>query len=898
MDETIESRIGGLEALIKGNPYVAENYDKLVGLLQVSSNPLKIHDVYKRKLELFRLKQSELITWYDTLLKIQDDDLQHASSQVEYFESLLSDCPDVNTWKRYLSQCNTLIKMEIIDDEDYKLLLQRALNDCVYDFVNSHEIWQIILSYFYKHYLNTESREDWEYLIKLHLKRLSHVHERLEDSFSDFSTLISKHDSENYDQQLKNANRIYSKTKSQLHYYEKFELQIKTTPSNPQIYIAYIENVGKYDPNSMLTILNRSIQEDYSWSNQWQSVWMAVIYQLYTREHKSGLLESILLKFIRTFPNSCIPYAEFIQNCLQFDYGETLFTRIKHRIDSIDLMHNSEYSEWKLVASAILKYRFDAKDKINLDIDALEYLEFAIEYNNDISHTIEKLACSIFQKLGDIEQASNIVDLMVNKFNNQVDVWLYMINFLINNSASTELIRETFQNAISFVEVLDNPERIVQEWLIFEQVNGDVKTYRSTVLECNVVTKLIENNRDQPEPEPKPVKSNQKNENKRKIEEETEPVRSREEFTVKVSNINCRKQDLITMFQDCGEIREINLLEDNALIEFTNDQSVLSALTKNHKQINESDIVVTKLGNSTLYVNNFPSTYTQAQIKEKFESIGPTVSIRFPHQNNPNKTKRFCYVQYVNPDDAKRAIVLYNGEKLHDEQFNTDFTLQVSISRPQEKKPRGSAISDRKIRVSNLSFELTEQEIKDIFVNCGSVDSIVIPRKNRNHANEGVAIIVFQDLESVSQALELNNTEIRGRKLNVEKPKPHQSHQLNVRDFNKVKTIGLTNIDTTLSSNDIKAQLESKFGSIEKVMTMPETASALVEFSSPSSAGKVSMVSDKIRLGQTEATITDMNSVVYTPVASVSTSTTTTTSAKSSQPRIMVPASVKRRKKN
>ena len=86
------------------------------------------------------------------------------------------------------------------------------------------------IRFFKQKYINSKDIEDLQGLIKLHLKRLSYPHRQLDESFSEFSSLISEFDNENYDERMTMATKIYSKTKSKIPYYETYEIALKKTP--------------------------------------------------------------------------------------------------------------------------------------------------------------------------------------------------------------------------------------------------------------------------------------------------------------------------------------------------------------------------------------------------------------------------------------------------------------------------------------------------------------------------------------------------------------------------------------------------------------------------------------------------------------------------------------------
>ena len=88
---------------------------------------------------------------------------------------------------------------------------------------------------------------------------------------------------------------------------------------------------------------------------------------------------------------------------------------------------------------------------------------------------------------------------------------------------------------------------------------------------------------------------------------------------------------------------------------------------------------VYRLQNALLFVNNYPSTFSQATVKEMFEKIGPVAKIRFPNQTL-KKIKRFCYVQMISNEDAQKIIDQYHGQKYDDPNLGGEFSWEIKFS--------------------------------------------------------------------------------------------------------------------------------------------------------------------------------------------------------------------------
>ena len=70
--------------------------------------------------------------------------------------------------------------------------------------------------------------------------------------------------------------------------------------------------------------------------------------------------------------------------------------------------------------------------------------------------------------------------------------------------------------------------------------------------------------------------------------------------------------------------------------------------------------------------------------------------------------------------------------------------------------------------VNNLSFKVTEEELRSFFEESGKVASVKIP-ENFEGKSRGYGYVNFVEVSSVEEALKRNGEEVRGRKIKVEK---------------------------------------------------------------------------------------------------------------------------------
>lgn len=882
---------------IDSDPFNPEKHDDLMGLLRRDKNQLiELHEARKYKHQHFVAASGELAEWLGELNGIEDIATRN-NAILEFYSLVISDFPTVYYWVKYIE-----FAMEVLDTDSLKQLFTRALNDVAYDFKDCHKVWNLVLGYFTAELENGGGDEEGvQTVLKLHLKRISYPHAELDQSLQDLSSYVSKYDSQNYEKHMVAASKIANRTKKNLRHYEQLEAEISNDPSSPLPWTRYLQSVAKYgnkaDFFSVSTIFHRAIQVSPGHPD-WIQIWLTYIYIIYERPLNEYTLLSTLSKFIRMYPNLATSYAEFIRNCLSFESGEGYFVLVMERLTSLDLMHKVNYDEWKVVALAILAHRYrlvsQNPDTVSeLYSDIFKYVEFAVSSNNDIFHSVEKLAVSIFEELDDDEQAEEVIDQMLQAFGEQTEIWLYAFAFYKSKKKSVDFITDMFERAVSSAASLDWPERIIEEWLRFEQIHGNIDSYKKALIISNkemskIVSSRIQENllvQETHDEEPFTHK-------KRKIRS-LEEKRSRENYSVKVTNLpdHTSKEDLIKFFDECGSINNVSLFVEEgkqcATLEFTNEQEVFTAMTKSLKKFGENTITVNQLLQCTIFVTNYPASISQQDIREMFSQIGTLVNVRFPVQKS-DRVRRFCYIEYAEPELAKRAIATYNGKTLKDSLSNKESTLKVAISEPRQSGSRDVPISERKARLTNLPFNLDEEAVKNSLSTFGKIFQVILPRTSRKRdftkKNDGIAIIVFETIEGLNKAIELRSIQLENRKVDI--AKHHIDHTQG--NFNDLATIGVQNVDETISSDQIKAFFSEKIGPVSKVELFPSHNAAVIEFSKVADAGRASISLTEAQLGEKNIIICAKSDIM---------NLTSGGTVASPPKKLMVPATLRKRRR-
>ena len=250
--------------------------------------------------------------------------------------------------------------------------------------------------------------------------------------------------------------------------------------------------------------------------------------------------------------------------------------------------------------------------------------------------------------------------------------------------------------------------------------------------------------------------------------------RDRENSTITVKNLplSVQELDIKKFFRDVGTPVAIGILQDRsgetvtAIVEFENREDVLSAKTRNGKELNGNEVHIQSGSQSTLYVTNYSEEYDEGAMRKLFDSYGEIISVRFPSLKFDNR-RRFCYVQFLTSDMAKAAEAAMDGKAL-----DGSHELIAKISDPDAKKQRSGAQAEgRELFVKNIERNAPDQEIKKFFEQYGNVVSMNIV-KLPNGKRLGTAFIVFSSADEATAALEANNKPFHERILHVEIANP------------------------------------------------------------------------------------------------------------------------------
>ncbi|KAK7346133.1 hypothetical protein VNO80_20648 [Phaseolus coccineus] len=185
----------------------------------------------------------------------------------------------------------------------------------------------------------------------------------------------------------------------------------------------------------------------------------------------------------------------------------------------------------------------------------------------------------------------------------------------------------------------------------------------------------------------------------------------------------------------------------------------------------------------TIYVGNLSCGVEQADVENLFKECGGIVYVH-PHTDHEGRPKGFVHVEFSTAEAAQKALVLDRTE-LFGRPIRVELAREKSYSYSRShwsnSFQKGERIQSLTAYVKGFDCSLMEEEIKanleEHFGCCGEITRISIPKFYDSGAFKGFAVLDFKDLDSVKRALELDQTEIGGYTLLVEKARPRRDNQ-------------------------------------------------------------------------------------------------------------------------
>lgn len=884
-NQSLESSIANLEAETLETPFVLAKHNNLVVLCRATTDYRRLHSAYVRRSQNFLPSPHDVSEWERDLSRIGDDLLRNKLLQ-EMYDIVLEDYPVSKYWAAALN-----LQINCVDNashESITRLFAKALQDCCHDYENSTEVWNIVIGY-HEDSLKSNA-EKWPLVWSLFTKRLSYPHPEIEETLSRLSSLVLAFEGENYENKMKEANKIAANTRRKQQHVERAELSLQA--DDPDSWKSYLETTAQHSQAlaPVSTLFYRflvTFDQTEIKRNERIGVWLFYIQCCHDFSESTSVVLAVR-QCIRAFPDSGLVFTESFYNCAFLAECDGLFEALIERINAIDLWKSLTYIEKEELRIAIITQQFrrttssnDPADLVEMHKNILQYLDEALAQTEFVCARGLRFVLHIYMHQGNAQQAHTTVDSIILKWPQNPDSWL-LGALLYSNPAHFDvfphlMVFEYFGKAFASAPC----ERLCDEWLLYENLCGSAASNAMARNQCRYAPIL------------RPT-SNTEHFGSHSPEDKVEQKRSRENFCVKVSGLaaGTTEEDVREFFANCGEIYSCNMYVDQGsfycALEFANEQQVLLALSRTLKTLRGAEIQVMRLENSTIFLANYPPSMLPDQIRTLVAEAGTVTSVRFPVQRANMPQRRFCYVEYADSRVAEAAVALLNNKSIKDERTGRSFALKASVSRPSDRKQRDARYHERKVRLVNLPYSADESELRAVLQSHGAIESIQIPHPRRErppeHHNDGVAVVLYESLQGASNALAGGSITIRDRTVHITRPQDSPSRADTNRD-NKRHTVTLGGIDDKLTLDQCEALLAEKIGSEVSIVSRLSASSLVLGFKSESEADKAAWSLEGYKMGELQVVVnwsSKENTILKVNTAP--------------KPTLMIPSRLKRRR--
>ncbi|KAK2953454.1 putative Cytotoxic granule associated RNA binding protein TIA1 [Blattamonas nauphoetae] len=184
-----------------------------------------------------------------------------------------------------------------------------------------------------------------------------------------------------------------------------------------------------------------------------------------------------------------------------------------------------------------------------------------------------------------------------------------------------------------------------------------------------------------------------------------------------------------------------------------------------------------------IYVGSIHFAVPAEAIKALFLPFGPIRNINLQMETGSNRSKGYCFVDFVHPESAHAAIEEMNGFFFSGRQLKVNWPSGSGNAMPgQSTTPSSSAGAsgsiaslvkheNTRIYVGSVPFDVPQESVRLIFEPLGRIRSIQMMPNPETGKHKGYGFIDYESPESAKIAIEtMNGFEINGRQIKVNLP--------------------------------------------------------------------------------------------------------------------------------
>ncbi|XP_016691369.1 RNA-binding protein 39 isoform X3 [Gossypium hirsutum] len=173
----------------------------------------------------------------------------------------------------------------------------------------------------------------------------------------------------------------------------------------------------------------------------------------------------------------------------------------------------------------------------------------------------------------------------------------------------------------------------------------------------------------------------------------------------------------------------------------------------------------------TVFAYQITLKASERDIYEFFSRAGKVRDVRLIMDRNSRRSKGFAYVEFYDVMSVPMAIALSGqpllGQPVMVKPSEAEKNLAQSTTSVAAGQIGSHAGGARRLYVGNLHFNITEDQLRQVFESFGTVELVQLPLDETGHS-KGFGFVQFARLEDAKNALNLNGQlEIGGRVIKV-----------------------------------------------------------------------------------------------------------------------------------
>lgn len=178
-----------------------------------------------------------------------------------------------------------------------------------------------------------------------------------------------------------------------------------------------------------------------------------------------------------------------------------------------------------------------------------------------------------------------------------------------------------------------------------------------------------------------------------------------------------------------------------------------------------------------LFVRNLSWSVTENDLYELFGQAGAVTSVKIPTRREDGKPRGFAFVEMGTPEAAQQAVRQCNGTMLYDRDIVVDFSDDSKgAGSPRNGHQSGGSVKNAKLFVRNVSYSVSEIELKNLFQQVGTVLSAKIPTDRDTGEQKSFAFVEMASADEAEKAIsQLNNSFLGGKEIVIDYQDPNRN---------------------------------------------------------------------------------------------------------------------------